>query len=223
MSSAETPGISDTASIGARLDCLLTDYSESRDLLEDPQMNLVRIAAESAIRQHLRKLSAVLPTDGPFTVPMGWPFWTGAAISDVRDVVRMVLGRWEAEERGSLLTKAELARLKGAARLFRGVAKGKPTRPVEPPRLMAIIDGDDCHFIVDGKPVPAETVGVHFVARLIRANGEKVSFAAFVRDNPQFRAARSDRVRGKVPDAVMEFIDWPAACGISASIRTERL
>jgi hypothetical protein len=55
-------------------------------------------------------------------------------------------------------------------------SQSKTPPPTPKARLVAVCDGDDPHFLVDGVPCPADTVAVHFVARLIKANGEKVSF-----------------------------------------------
>jgi hypothetical protein len=90
-------------------------------------------------------------------------------------------------------------------------------------RLVAVCDADEPYFLVDGVPYAAAAVVVHFVARLIEANGEEVSFSKWVKDNEKFEGEQSNRVREKIPAEVREFVNWPGQKGRSPSINRERL
>jgi hypothetical protein len=75
-------------------------------------------------------------------------------------------------------------------------------------RLQAHLDVDPPFLTLDGEPVPpSHEVATHFIARLIEANGERVTFASFVRANPRFERAISTRVMEDLPAQIEKLID----------------
>jgi hypothetical protein len=103
------------------------------------------------------------------------------------------------------------------------MARTSSEQPGIPPRLQTIIKEDGAYFLVDGEPRPAAAVAVHYVARLIEANGEPAPFRSWIAKHPEFEGETSNRVRKKIPAKVMEFIDWPGGRGKSPSIKRDRL
>jgi hypothetical protein len=99
----------------------------------------------------------------------------------------------------------------------------KPPAPERVSRLETVVDGEKSHFLLDGKPIPTPEVAVSYVARLIKANGERVSFTEWLESQPAFQGETSNRVFKKIPSEVMQFIDWPGKGGRSPRIKTELL
>jgi hypothetical protein len=88
-------------------------------------------------------------------------------------------------------------------------------------RLQAVLEADRAYLWLDGKVFPATEVAVHFVAALIKANGLRVSFAEWVRNNPRFERAISNRVLKKIPKEVARFVE--RSQGRAPRLRTELL
>jgi hypothetical protein len=92
---------------------------------------------------------------------------------------------------------------------------GSPARdPQRQSRLCAHLDRDPPFLTLDGEPIATfDETATHFVARLIGANGEGVSFAEFVRGNPRFEGAIVTRVMAGIPPDLERFIARPAKKG----------
>jgi hypothetical protein len=74
-------------------------------------------------------------------------------------------------------------------------------------RLKAVVDVDKPYLLLDGKPLPADEVGVRYVSALIKANGGRVSFTEWVRDKNQFAGATTTRVLNRLPKEIQPFIE----------------
>jgi hypothetical protein len=133
---------------------------------------------------------------------------------------------WVATQIGTLAerlditaTEAAWMRLEDALPALRGATAPSPENPtnetndrdVSLGRLKACFPKEgNPYFVWDGRPcAPCPPVCVHFVARLIKAHGEPVSFAAWVRENPTFEGERSDRMLPRLPPEVRQVIDAP--------------
>jgi hypothetical protein len=92
----------------------------------------------------------------------------------------------------------------------------RPTDNEAPPplRLQAVPDANPPYLILDNRPIPASEIGVHFMAELIKANGRPVSFAAWLRQHPQFTGAIVTRVLDGLPAEVKPFVERPGKGGL---------
>jgi hypothetical protein len=89
------------------------------------------------------------------------------------------------------------------------LAEGRGDGRAKQRRLVAHLDVHPPFISLDGKPFSTfPEVGTHFVARLIEANGERVSFRAWVRENPRFVGAVSNRVKKDIPEPLLTYIEW---------------
>jgi hypothetical protein len=76
-------------------------------------------------------------------------------------------------------------------------------------RLQVNIDAKEPYFILDSEPISCKSpAAVHFVAALINANGERVSFAEWNRRHPEFEGSRSNRVLRAIPEQVQVFVEF---------------
>jgi hypothetical protein len=74
-------------------------------------------------------------------------------------------------------------------------------------RLIAVPDADPPYFLLDGKRLDCKkAVAVHFVEALIKANGGRIAFTEWVKDQPDFLGSRSDRDL-KFPKEISPFIE----------------
>jgi hypothetical protein len=74
-------------------------------------------------------------------------------------------------------------------------------------RLRAVLDADPPHLILDDSPFPAQEVAVHYMNALIKANGLRVSFAKWVKENRRFEGAVITRVLNGLPKAIQPFVE----------------
>jgi hypothetical protein len=100
---------------------------------------------------------------------------------------------------------------------------GPPKTLTRQTRLVTVLDAEPPHLILDGKPFPAREVAVKYLDALIRANGERVSFAEFVeRNSPRFDSAVATRVLDGLPKEIQPFVDRPGK-GRSPRLKVELL
>jgi hypothetical protein len=101
-------------------------------------------------------------------------------------------------------------RRRSKRRLIRADEHADPTKDsngqLRQTRLRAVLDKKPPYLILDGTPLTAQEVGVYYVAALIRANGEHVSFAGFLKKNPRFEGAISTRVLDQLPKQIQALI-----------------
>jgi hypothetical protein len=89
----------------------------------------------------------------------------------------------------------------------------KPMGPGEPRsrkqnRLQARLDVDTPFILLDGNPIaPFDEAATRYLARLIEADGERVSMSEFIRDNPAFDGAIPCRLRRAIPKELAYFLD----------------
>jgi hypothetical protein len=95
-----------------------------------------------------------------------------------------------------------------SAEAIRLILEHEPSGSGRQTRLQAHLEEGLLYLTLDGKPVPAfDEVATHFIARLIKANGESVWFAAFIRANERFEGANPTRVMKKIPAPVKKLIE----------------
>jgi hypothetical protein len=89
-------------------------------------------------------------------------------------------------------------------------------------RLKAITDTKTPYFLLDGKPLPCSSeAAVHFVAKLIDADGSRVSFSEWVQSHPDFVSEKSNRVLDSLPREIQDLIE--RGQGKSPRLRVELL
>ena len=92
-----------------------------------------------------------------------------------------------------------------------------PLAPPSPPkqtRLKAHLDSEAPFLTLDERPIATfDEAPTRFVARLIEANGQRVAFAEFVRENPEFRGMHAARELNKIPKGLQKYIDRRQGAG----------
>lgn len=75
-------------------------------------------------------------------------------------------------------------------------------------RLEVVTGKANPYFLLDGIPIACpDEVAVRFVAKLIEADGLRVSFSEWIKGHPEFAAAKSNRILAKLPGEIRELIE----------------